>query len=207
MKRNNKPVVRFQINPKTNYIGSRRTGAVSTLLNRSHQNKQQTVNNIAQYNENHSKFNAKKVKNPHIFNYHKIKNDDSDIELNNQDSYGIETLRAKCYDKLRRYNNYQEGDDDEEIYNEQEEDEDDDYDSSYDSRSSSGSSSDDDEINMNEAQVAKALAAFRKCDEFLQRHNIRPDVFKRYRERLALQAWLLQRVAAKAARKIASKYI
>ncbi|XP_076685123.1 unconventional myosin-IXb-like dachs isoform X1 [Andrena cerasifolii] len=46
---------------------------------------------------------------------------------------------------------------------------------------------------IDEVEAAKALAAFRKCDEFLKRYGIRPEFFCRHRERIALQTWLLQR--------------
>ncbi|XP_078038884.1 unconventional myosin-IXb-like dachs [Augochlora pura] len=46
---------------------------------------------------------------------------------------------------------------------------------------------------IDEVEAAKALAAFKKCDEFLKRHGIRPEFFCRHRERIALQTWLLQR--------------
>ncbi|XP_057331572.1 unconventional myosin-IXb isoform X3 [Microplitis mediator] len=46
---------------------------------------------------------------------------------------------------------------------------------------------------MDEVEAAKALAVLQKCDEFLQRYNIRPEFFCRHRERLALQTWLRQR--------------
>jgi hypothetical protein len=46
---------------------------------------------------------------------------------------------------------------------------------------------------VDEIEAAKALAALRRCDEFLKRHGIRPEFFCRHRERLALQAWLLKR--------------
>lgn len=46
---------------------------------------------------------------------------------------------------------------------------------------------------VDEIEAAKALAAFRRCDEFLKRHGIRPEFFCRHRERLALQAWLLKK--------------
>ncbi|XP_011499278.1 PREDICTED: uncharacterized protein LOC105363308 [Ceratosolen solmsi marchali] len=70
------------------------------------------------------------------------------------------------------------------------------------SRTESGTSGSEETYESAPAEVAKALAAFRKCDEFLQRHRIRPEFFCRYRERLALQAWLLQRVTAKASRNV-----
>ena len=50
---------------------------------------------------------------------------------------------------------------------------------------------------VDEVEAAKALAAFRKCDEFLKRHGIRPEFFCRHRDKLALQTWLLQRSASK----------
>lgn len=90
-------------------------------------------------------------------------------------------------------------DDDEEDDDEDEEEED--------SYSSDDEDDDEDEESMHELAVAKALAAFRKCDEFLQRHRIRPEFFCRYRERLALQAWLLQRATAKASRNFSGEYI
>lgn len=61
-------------------------------------------------------------------------------------------------------------------------------DETYEARSSSALIADVDEI-----EAAKALAALRRCDEFLKRHGIRPEFFCRHRERLALQAWLLER--------------
>jgi hypothetical protein len=101
------------------------------------------------------------------------------------------------------------GDDEEEVEDDEEEVEDDDEDEEEEEEeecsSSSTGSSGEDESNVDEAEVAKALAAFRKCDEFLQRHRIRPEFFCRYRERLALQAWLLQRVTAKASRSVSGK--
>ncbi|XP_051174657.1 unconventional myosin-IXb isoform X1 [Leptopilina boulardi] len=50
---------------------------------------------------------------------------------------------------------------------------------------------------IDEVEAAKALAAFRKCDEFLKRHGIKPEFFCRHREKLALQTWLLQRSTSK----------
>lgn len=61
-------------------------------------------------------------------------------------------------------------------------------DETYEARSSSALIADVDEI-----EAAKALTALRRCDEFLKRHGIRPEFFCRHRERLALQAWLLER--------------
>ncbi|KAG5316103.1 MYO7A protein, partial [Acromyrmex insinuator] len=61
-------------------------------------------------------------------------------------------------------------------------------DETYEARSSNALIADVDEI-----EAAKALAALRRCDEFLKRHGIRPEFFCRHRERLALQAWLLER--------------
>ncbi|XP_039312629.1 unconventional myosin-IXa isoform X1 [Solenopsis invicta] len=61
-------------------------------------------------------------------------------------------------------------------------------DETYEARSSNALIADLDEI-----EAAKALAALRRCDEFLKRHGIRPEFFCRHRERLALQAWLLER--------------
>ncbi|RLU20813.1 hypothetical protein DMN91_007427 [Ooceraea biroi] len=61
-------------------------------------------------------------------------------------------------------------------------------DETYETRSSNALIADVDEI-----EAAKALAALRRCDEFLKRHGIRPEFFCRHRERLALQAWLLKR--------------
>lgn len=61
-------------------------------------------------------------------------------------------------------------------------------DETYEARSSNALIADVDEI-----EAAKALAALRRCDEFLKRHGIRPEFFCRHRERLALQAWLLKR--------------
>lgn len=52
-------------------------------------------------------------------------------------------------------------------------------------------------VEIDEVEAAKALAAFRKCDEFLKRHGIRPEFFCRHREKLALQTWLLQRSTSK----------
>ncbi|XP_034940229.1 unconventional myosin-IXb isoform X2 [Chelonus insularis] len=46
---------------------------------------------------------------------------------------------------------------------------------------------------MDEVEVAKALAVLQKCDDFLERYNIKPEFFCRHRERLALQTWLLQK--------------
>ncbi|KAJ8688234.1 hypothetical protein QAD02_024029 [Eretmocerus hayati] len=65
---------------------------------------------------------------------------------------------------------------------------------------SSASESENERLNVDEAEVAKVLAAFRKCDEFLQRHHIRPEYYCRYEDRLALHAWLLRRVSDKASR-------
>lgn len=48
-------------------------------------------------------------------------------------------------------------------------------------------------MDVDEIEAAKALAALRRCDEFLNKHGIRPEFFCRHRERLALQAWLLKR--------------
>ncbi|XP_012278608.1 unconventional myosin-IXb [Orussus abietinus] len=71
-------------------------------------------------------------------------------------------------------------------------------DETYEERSSSSArSSCQDEGAVDEVAAAKALAAFRKCDEFLARHGIRPEFFCRHRERLALQTWLLQRSSSK----------
>ncbi|XP_017883806.2 unconventional myosin-IXb isoform X1 [Ceratina calcarata] len=68
-------------------------------------------------------------------------------------------------------------------------------DETYEERSSSSrrSSCPNVLVDIDEVEAAKALAAFRKCDEFLKRHGIRPEFFCRHRERLALQTWLLQR--------------
>ncbi|CAL7943158.1 unnamed protein product [Xylocopa violacea] len=68
-------------------------------------------------------------------------------------------------------------------------------DETYEERSSSSrrSSCPNALADIDEVEAAKALAAFRKCDEFLKRHGIRPEFFCRHRERLALQTWLLQR--------------
>ncbi|XP_015587851.1 unconventional myosin-IXb isoform X2 [Cephus cinctus] len=55
---------------------------------------------------------------------------------------------------------------------------------------------DDLEIDI-EAEAARALTTFRKCDDFLKRHGIRPEFFCRHRERLALQTWLLQRLSSR----------
>lgn len=57
-----------------------------------------------------------------------------------------------------------------------------------------------------ETEVVRTLAAFRKCDEFLQRHKIRPEYFCRYKERLALQAWLLQRLSHKVSKRFPGKF-
>lgn len=61
-------------------------------------------------------------------------------------------------------------------------------DETYEARSTNVLIADVDEI-----EAAKALAALRRCDEFLKRHGIRPEFFCRHRERLALQAWLLKK--------------
>lgn len=61
-------------------------------------------------------------------------------------------------------------------------------DETYEARSANVLIADVDEI-----EAAKALAALRRCDEFLKRHGIRPEFFCRHRERLALQAWLLKK--------------
>lgn len=61
-------------------------------------------------------------------------------------------------------------------------------DETYEARSTNVPIADADEI-----QAAKALAALRRCDEFLKKHGIRPEFFCRHRERLALQAWLLKK--------------
>lgn len=68
-------------------------------------------------------------------------------------------------------------------------------DETYEERSSSSrrSSCPNVLVDIDEVEAAKALAAFRKCDDFLKRHGIRPEFFCRHRERLALQTWLLQR--------------
>ncbi|XP_061936042.1 unconventional myosin-IXb isoform X2 [Apis cerana] len=68
-------------------------------------------------------------------------------------------------------------------------------DETYEERSSSSRRSSCPNVlaDIDEVEAAKALAAFRKCDEFLKRHGIRPEFFCRHRERLALQTWLLQR--------------
>lgn len=49
------------------------------------------------------------------------------------------------------------------------------------------------QLDLDQVEAKKALAVLQKCDEFLQRYNIRPEFFCRHRERLALQAWLRQR--------------
>lgn len=46
---------------------------------------------------------------------------------------------------------------------------------------------------IDEVAAAMALATIQKCDDFLKRHNIKPEFFCKHRERLALQTWLLQR--------------
>ncbi|XP_076282010.1 unconventional myosin-IXb-like dachs isoform X2 [Lasioglossum baleicum] len=68
-------------------------------------------------------------------------------------------------------------------------------DETYEERSSSSRRSSCPNVlaDIDEVEAAKALAAFRKCDEFLKRHGIRPEFFCRHRERIALQTWLLQR--------------
>lgn len=68
-------------------------------------------------------------------------------------------------------------------------------DETYEERSSSSKRSSRPNVlaEIDEVEAAKALAAFRKCDEFLKRHGIRPEFFCRHRERLALQTWLSQR--------------
>lgn len=68
-------------------------------------------------------------------------------------------------------------------------------DETYEERSSSSRRSSCPNVlaDIDEVEAAKALAAFRKCDEFLKRYGIRPEFFCRHRERLALQTWLLQR--------------
>ncbi|KAG7205425.1 hypothetical protein KM043_007418 [Ampulex compressa] len=68
-------------------------------------------------------------------------------------------------------------------------------DETYEERSSSSRRSSCPNVlpELDELDAARALAALRKCDEFLKRHGIRPEFFCRHRERLALQAWLLQR--------------
>ncbi|XP_046742392.1 uncharacterized protein LOC124409043 [Diprion similis] len=68
-------------------------------------------------------------------------------------------------------------------------------------RSSSASNGNADSLEDNEdnedvVDAAKALADLKRCDDFLKRHNIRPEFFCRHRERLALQSWLLQRSTA-----------
>lgn len=73
-------------------------------------------------------------------------------------------------------------------------------DETYEERSSSSPSSYQNDLifsGVNEAVAAKALSAFRKCDDFLQRYNIRPEFFCRHQERIALQSWLLQRTSTK----------
>ena len=50
---------------------------------------------------------------------------------------------------------------------------------------------------LDEVEAAKALATFRKCDDFLKRYGIRPEFFCKHREKLALQTWLLQRSSSK----------
>lgn len=60
--------------------------------------------------------------------------------------------------------------------------------------SSPSNSTDNDSIGENDpVDRARALADLKRCDDFLKRHGIRPEFFCRHRERLALQAWLLQR--------------
>ncbi|XP_076246959.1 unconventional myosin-IXb-like dachs [Calliopsis andreniformis] len=68
-------------------------------------------------------------------------------------------------------------------------------DETYEERSSSSRRSSCPNVlaDIDEVEAGKALAAFRKCDEFLMRYGIRPEFFCRHRERLALQTWLLQR--------------
>ncbi|XP_033331709.1 unconventional myosin-IXb-like dachs isoform X1 [Megalopta genalis] len=68
-------------------------------------------------------------------------------------------------------------------------------DETYEERSSSSRRSSCPNVldDIDEVEAAKALAAFKKCDEFLKRHGIRPEFFCRHRERIALQTWLLQR--------------
>ncbi|XP_046478520.1 unconventional myosin-Va isoform X1 [Neodiprion pinetum] len=65
-------------------------------------------------------------------------------------------------------------------------------------RSSSASNGNADSLEDNDDVVdaARALADLKRCDDFLKRHNIRPEFFCRHRERLALQSWLLQRSTA-----------
>ena len=105
----------------------------------------------------------------------------------------------ETYESDSRCNDYYEDD-------EEDEDDDEDEDDEHSTTTSGSRTSTDDDDDVDEAEVAKALAAFRKCDEFLHRYRIRPEFFCRYRERLALQAWLLQRVTAKASRNISGEY-
>lgn len=51
---------------------------------------------------------------------------------------------------------------------------------------------------IDDVQVEKTLAAFRKYDEFLKRYGIRPEFFCKHREKLALETWLIQKSSRRA---------
>ncbi|OXU24244.1 hypothetical protein TSAR_014425 [Trichomalopsis sarcophagae] len=175
MKRSSKPVVRFKIYPKTHYIGGQQQ-----------QQQQQPAPVIAT---------ASSRSQPHRDNTQQFKHasDSRYGRRGEKSSSGVESESSEeTYESSSRC---ADSDDDEE-------NDDDDDDNDEDSYSSDD---EEDEDSMHELAVAKALAAFRKCDEFLQRHRIRPEFFCRYRERLALQAWLLQRATAKASRNFSVK--
>uniref|UniRef100_A0ABD2XLK8 Uncharacterized protein n=1 Tax=Trichogramma kaykai TaxID=54128 RepID=A0ABD2XLK8_9HYME len=107
-------------------------------------------------------------------------------------------LAVKCGPPM--YDEY--GDYDDDDYDEDDdEDDDDDEEESYTSSESSVTEYEEEE--EEEVRVARTIAAFRKCDEFLQRHSISPDIFCRYKERLALQTWLLRRLTIKASKSAA----
>ncbi|CAB0033148.1 unnamed protein product [Trichogramma brassicae] len=99
------------------------------------------------------------------------------------------------------YDEYGDYDDDDD-YDEDDEDDDDDEEESYTSSESSATEYEEEE--EEEVRVARTIAAFRKCDEFLQKHSISPDIFCRYKERLALQTWLLRRLTIKASKSAAA---
>lgn len=123
------------------------------------------------------------------------------VESESEDTYDEEESDSRCEDE-----EYYEDDEPDDYEDDEDED---DY--SYDARSSTTSGSyqddeDDDEEDMDEVAVEKALTAFRKCDEFLQRHKIKPELFCRYKERLELQAWLFRRIAAKASKCVSGEF-
>ena len=99
-----------------------------------------------------------------------------------------------------RYDEYEDYDDDDDEDDEDDYDDDDDY-----SYSTSESSVTEYEEEEEEVRVARTIAAFRKCDEFLQRHSISPERFCRYKERVALQTWLLKRLTIKASKSAAGE--